>query len=355
MIKRWGGFLIESNNTKHYVCSDIFRLGDLLKNEYYPDQDIISWMNEYKIDELAHCIFISKDRPKFKLTIREDLGKKLIKKFNDYYFYTDSKINDGFIIPEANIDFDGILYSLYIFTKNSNENNRARQIHGFKYEGEIRRLNGLANLEQQTHKWDAKGDLDKHFIDERKAENKTISYYDGSGYVDLIWEKLPSDIKGDYYWNIKSSSYKTEVCMADFLRISGYEKIGGKLKLSETPVDKFIYCVGFTTESGIKEEYVVLIDAKKWKNYIPNINKNLSEFENMYKELELHRLKGERTTDSELNWLNYRSKYSKLTDDTIVKLRFKRDTKGQIRIQSAISYKDFINVILKENKHIKII
>ena len=72
----------------------------------------------------------------------------------------------------------------------------------------------------------------------------------------------------------------------------------------------------------------------------------------MYDELSEHRLIGERDPE-DLKWKEFTAKYSKICKDSILKLRFKRDSKGQLRIQSSISNLSFRNEILKNN-HIKI-
>jgi thymidylate synthase (FAD) len=75
--------------------------------------------------------------------------------------------------------------------------------------------------------------------------------------------------------------------------------------------------------------------------------------QNMYTELQSHRLKGERTKEGESAWWDFINKYKKLTESSVIKLRFKRDSKGQLRIQSSFSSSDFTSKILK-NPHIRI-
>ena len=79
----------------------------------------------------------------------------------------------------------------------------------------------------------------------------------------------------------------------------------------------------------------------------------------MYSELKPHKIgtsarHGVKTADTENRWLEYRSKYGKLSEESIIKLRFKRRTDGQLRIQAAISSKNFYRYLL-ENPHIRII
>lgn len=90
-----------------------------------------------------------------------------------------------------------------------------------------------------------------------------------------------------------------------------------------------------------------------WESYLPEMEKNISEFTQMYKDLISHRLKGDRNDMSEEAWLQFRINYKKLSENSMIKLRFKRDTKGQLRIQSSISFSDFKNKVL-QNPHIKI-
>jgi hypothetical protein len=132
--------------------------------------------------------------------------------------------------------------------------------------------------------------------------------------------------------------------------------VGDRLKIRETTAEYFILAVGFhdgIDKKNIVEEYLVLMPVKVWESYLPDIWSKTSEFEQMYKELLSHRLKGERSDEQEEAWLQFRIKYRKLAESSTVKLRFKRDSKGQLRIQSAISFNDFKTKIL-QNPHIKI-
>jgi hypothetical protein len=100
------------------------------------------------------------------------------------------------------------------------------------------------------------------------------------------------------------------------------------------------------------------MDLKDWKTLLPDMENILDKINDMYTELKLHRYKKKDKTDDELEalkieWLKYIAKYRTLTVGKPIKLRFKRDSKGQLRIQSAISYSDFKEIITKST-HIKI-
>ena len=57
---------------------------------------------------------------------------------------------------------------------------------------------------------------------------------------------------------------------------------------------------------------------------------------------------------TEKDWLEYRKKYGEISKDSLISLNFKRDSKGQLRIQSSMSMKGFKDRLLKENDHILI-
>ena len=144
--------------------------------------------------------------------------------------------------------------------------------------------------------------------------------------------------------------------MGYFKRISGLEVEDGQLKIKKTTAKYFILAVGFHNgidKKNIIEEYIILMPLQVWESYLPEMEKNISEFTQMYKDLISHRLKGDRNDISEEAWLQFRINYKKLSENSMIKLRFKRDSKGQLRIQSAISFSDFKNKVL-QNPHIKI-
>jgi hypothetical protein len=79
----------------------------------------------------------------------------------------------------------------------------------------------------------------------------------------------------------------------------------------------------------------------------------------MYNNLEQHRLgsksnPGERTDETELAWREYCATYRKITENYGIKLNFKRDTKGQLRIQCSMNKSVFYNELLKNNDYILI-
>jgi hypothetical protein len=269
------------------------------------------------------------------------------------------------LIPESDRKLDVDDVTLFVFDKKRNEKLRkgARQMHGFDYEDEIKILNDLSEVGGKTDKWDGFGSLGQIFLDTRLNNSFSINYNDGEGYVSLVGKdnisgidtllEVPSDFMVERYWNIKTSS-TNEINMADFKSIAGLVYDDGKLVRKET-VDEFILAVSKRITGGETfEEYIVIIDAKKWNTYLPDFsNPNiLAEVNSFYKELVQHRVT-EYSDDTDLAaWREFRSKYTNITKDSLVKIRFKRNH-TQLRIQCAISWNDF-GRILKENKHIKI-
>jgi len=243
----------------------------------------------------------------------------------------------------------------------------SRQKHGFIYEIEIKDLNNLAVL-SNTAKWDAYGDLDKEYLLNRLDKGKSIDLYDGEKVninhdnIDNIWESnILKKFKDKIHWSIKCMANKTDIELGDFKRIAGLRiDDSGTIKQIDTDIERFFLVVSFHDKSETKkilEEYIIFMGTYEWKKYLP---KTLFELHNgnfvyneMYDELKQHRLIGNRTEETEYKWNLFTETYRKLTQNSTIKLRFKRDTKGQLRIQSAISYNNFINVLLK-NPHIKI-
>jgi hypothetical protein len=76
----------------------------------------------------------------------------------------------------------------------------------------------------------------------------------------------------------------------------------------------------------------------------------MKRIDDMYLNLGNHVLVGER--DDEGPWKEFINEYSNITKDSIIKLRFKRG-KDQLRIQCSMSWKNFIDIVLKENIHIR--
>lgn len=380
MIKRFHEFINENvdgsiDENKLYIYHRKFKIYNLKKTKIYNKRTIERWVKEYKLDDNAHCLFVTKVKPTTKDQIDVIKHEYDIKNLN--YFNPNTKDFMGWMPENSKLDKEKLpglgtdeVY-LYIFSKNSNSTKRARQIHGFIYESEVRRGNTLQRI-SKTHKWDAQGGLDKRYllarlghetdIKLRVSKNKEIDLFSNGGYQSLVinnddinWSNPELDrFKGYLNWSIKCMKMDTDIEMGDFKRISGLELNNGKLTLMPSREDYFMLAVGLHDGlNNILEEYIIYMSVKNWKSYLPDISSNLPEFENMYNELKNHRLIGDRTPESELAWKEYMEKYKKLSDTSLVKLRFKRDSKGQLRIQSSISFRNFKKILL-ENPHIRI-
>ena len=371
-IKSYIEFIKED---KIYIYNRKFRLDDLLKKDIYPESLIRKWMSEYDFDEFAHCMFICKkpivNKIDQKNTFDLRISSQDIK--NQNYFNSDIKKYNGYIPEDSKIEIKNDEIYLYIFKKNSNAKNRARQIHGFIYEGQLKYYNNLEKL-SKTHKWDAKGGLDKRYLEVRLQEGKSIDFFNGKSYSSLIsiddingfkdvkWSSssngvfVTDDFKNSLNWSIKCMEVNTDIELGDFKRISGLKKEGSSISILDSNEESFIFAVSIhdgSQDRNIIEEYITLMDMETWKELLPDIESNLIDFQDMYTELQSHRLKGERTKEGESAWLSFISKYKKLTQDSKIKLRFKRDSKGQLRIQSSISSLNFKKYVLKL-PHIKI-
>jgi hypothetical protein len=280
---------------------------------------------------------------------------------NKFYFVDTPKV--GTLIEESRFMIGN--KSFYIYKLNRKEyKQNTRQKHGFLYELEIIDLNHLRNL-PNVAKWDAYGDLDKNFLDKRLEIGKQIYYYDYGNSLNIenidSWDLISNKFRKEHFWSIKCMADRTDIELGDFKRISGLSiDSNGNIVHKKTDIEDFFMMVSFhdnTQTKEIIEEYLIYFDVKSWESYLPKklfeIEDNEPLFIKMYRELNEHRLIGERTKSTEEKWNIFTNKYRKLSD-SIIKLRFKRDTKGQLRIQSAISYNSFKNIILK-NPHIKIL
>jgi len=364
MIKSYFEYI---NESKLFIYHRQFRVVDLLETTIYPKRLIRRWMKEYKFDEYAHCLFVTEKSVSTTSNQRMivPLSSRDIK--NKISFNSDSKKYEGWMPEDSKIEQDGDDIYLYIFKKNSNPQNRARQLHGFIYEGEVKRLNGLSKL-KKTHKWDAEGGMDQSYINHRISQGRNVDFFDGKSYNSLIKkdeisginEFIPNVIPDDFFnwknWSIKCMKDRTDIEMGDFKRISGIEKDGNKIKILDSNEESFMFAVSFhdgSSDKKILEEYIILIPVSKWKTYLPNIQEKLKDITNMYNDLSKYKLKGERTEESEQDWFSYIDTYKKICDGSSIKLRFKRDSKGQLRIQCSFSYNVFKTLVLK-NPHIKI-
>lgn len=364
MIKKWGRFI---NENKLFLFNRKSRVTYLIDSKIYPTRLINRWMKEYNFDQFAHCVLVSKDpileKPDTKYLLQST--SKDISNVN--YFNTTTKKYEGYLPEDSKLIINGQEVYLYIFKKNSNVQNRARQLHGFIYEGEVKNLNGLAKL-KKTHKWDAEGGLDKSYLTRRIEQGKSIQFFNGSSYTDLIlfddvsgfkecdWVKLPQEFKEHHNWSIKCMANRTDVEFGDFKRISGIEKDGNKIKIINSTEQNFMMAVSFHDGSSDKKvivEYIILVPVSIWKTFIPDLRNKLQDITSMYNELPQFLLKGERDPETEAIWSDWTQKYKSICDGVPIKLRFKRDTKGQLRIQCAMSYNNFENNLLKL-PHIKI-
>jgi hypothetical protein len=129
----------------------------------------------------------------------------------------------------------------------------------------------------------------------------------------------------------------------------------GKLSFNKSDLDKYMLVVGRHYKGEFIKEYVIEIDIKKWFSYLPDINNKdvFNSLEEMYQNLHLHKaMNKEEQVKGEKAWKEYIKKYSKLTEgENKISLNFKRDSKGQLRIQASMTDKLF-NKLLSENKHI---
>jgi len=328
---------------KYFIYSRIFRIKDLFDKIYYTKNEINDWMKLYDFDLMAFGIFVSLTHHNSENILDMRISSRDIK--NKTFFDDNSLNKDGHFILDSKITINNEDVYLYVFRKGSNDTNRARQIHGFKYEAEIIRLNKLEKMSKYTDKWDAKGSIDENFFKKRIKENKKITFYDGHKEKEITWDQLDDKYKKYYNWNIKCIGEKNSIDMADYRRISGLSK---DFKYKNSIYDEFILNVCFHENKIPKTEYIIFIDINTWKSYLPDLQ--ISDIIDMFTTLKKHKLVSDRTKESEEAWYNYRKKYF---FDSIIKLRFKRNH-SQLRIQSSISNKNFKEKILKENKFIKI-
>jgi hypothetical protein len=323
---------------------------------FYDIKDIEQWMLEYDFDKFAKCLIVSDDQIKNDYSFKFKLTTKDIQ--NSFYFNTESK--EGYLIEDSKIEYNNQIGYLYVFKRGSNIKNRARQIYGFIYENEIKRLNDLENL-SRVHKWDGIGSLKDSFIRERISDNRDVFYIEDSDKREIKSNNthlVPKKFKSTTFWNIKSTSVDGHIELGDILRISGLKRDGDRIvRISNSEmVDDFMLVVGLHKNQKMVEEFFVKIDVEKWiELYLPSIFDNLEIFNQMFIELKEHRLKGERTIDSETKWEEFRNKYKNIFNDGIIKIRFKRDSKGQLRIQGSISISDFRENILVDNPYINIV
>jgi hypothetical protein len=378
MIKKYQQFLLEK---RLYIFTRSFRLGSLISAGIYPQDIVEGWMKENTYDEFATGIFVSETAVKSKSNFDIRLKERDIKNKNS--FDDSTRGYAGKIMPDSEIESNGDILYVYVFDKNSNEEKRARQNHGFKYESQIIKGNGLHKKEGYgagyTDKWDASGTLNKNYLDEKTGVDcKTVEIGTNEGRLPAFWESIGSEFKENLNWSIKCMAKGTDVELGDFLRISGYKRsTEGIVSTSgatfsgatfSAPEDskskkdkkdeKFMLCVSFhdnSSEKKVIEEYFIPIKVEDWKTLLPDIEGNKEIFNSMYRELRSHRIVGKenKTYETEAAWKAYMNKYKPLFKNSAIKIRFKRDSKGQLRLQAAISNANFINHVLK-HMHIRI-
>ena len=398
-IFKFNNFINEE--VKYYIFEKPFRIDDLMKSKFYSEKILKKWANEFNFDKWAIGLFISKKEinpnafieTPFKrkedrnvktsdLTLDLEEGenleeveveeidiKELLEKIpnkielrlsskgtkNKIYFDDSSKGNKGFLIEESKIKYGGDEFYLFLFERGMNDSKRARQLHGFVYEKEVKTKFKLKET-TKGEKWDAVGYLNTDYIKERMEDSKVSISKNGIispvNNIELIESNF--DTKSDFNWSIKACSVKSSsVYFADFKRISGLKMDdNGNLNLNKKELSKYILVVGKHEKGEFIKEYVISIDVDKWLSYLPNVkNVNvIKQLEEMYSELPKHRVKNGKGTSSK-EWKEFCSKYGKITENTDISLNFKRDTKGQLRIQSSMSNNGF-NRLLKENDHI---
>jgi hypothetical protein len=148
-------------------------------------------------------------------------------------------------------------------------------------------------------------------------------------------------------WSIKLIKYGGGIDLGDFRRVSDI--------FYNSEHDRFLFNVGFWKETpdNITDEYFVVIPQDKWSEYLPKNDFYLEDYDNMYRELRTFSSRGVSAVEDE-RWKDFIQKYSELTEGSLIKLRFKRDSKRQLRIQCSINFKDFEKIILAENKFLHI-
>jgi hypothetical protein len=396
---------------KFWIWERPFRVEDLLNSSIYKHVDLRHWMDKYNFDRWAIGLFVTKEalvkdspikrysdaNPK-----RSEFGElldaddiKTIKSYMDKnpggknleiqgpnidlrlsskgikskkYFSSDSQSGKGELIKESVFNYLGQEVYLYIFEKGSNSDKRARQLNGIVYEKNVRETIGLKSS-TKGERWDAVGSLDSSYLD-KKVNSGAKIYLNGDTESDLLndYNLIPQDfLQPNNNWSIKSCSDSKNVSIyfADFKRISGLKLVGNPgeytLHLIDKNLDNFILVVGLHTKGQFTKEYIINVKLDNWRKLIPDVSNRfvINKLEEMYNNLEQHRLgsksnPGKRTDETELAWREYCATYSKITENFGIKLNFKRDTKGQLRIQCSMSKSVFYNELLNNNDYILI-
>jgi len=174
-----------------------------------------------------------------------------------------------------------------------------------------------------------------------KKSNRTERQGSGFDYEDYIiekkgWKKEKKYTACQDAWDgeipceIKHIKENAEICLGDFKR-------------NCNKTTNFNLIVGFYKDKNITEEWTfVNIDFKKWNA--------LCYFEKA--EEMVHEMKSTITNryEDDVKWKSFTKKWKDLykDKDRVIKLRFKRDHKEQLRLQCAIGNADFHNFMIKE-------
>jgi hypothetical protein len=390
---------------KLFIWEKPFRIDDLFNSGFFKEVDIFNWMRKYKFDRWSIGVLVSKKQlNKKSLLKRSDNRNPARSKFGDLldtgdldsieayrskigdknlqdkidnlelrlsgkgvkgenYFLDSSEIGKGEIIEESKFIYEGDEVYLYIFDKGKNSDKRARQLNGIIYEADIKSMINL-NHSIKGERWDAVGSLDSSYLDKKLSQGSEI-FLNSEKLTD--YNLIPQDfLQPNNNWSIKScSNSSNSIYLADFKRISGLKLVGSpgeyKLILTDKNLDSFMLVVGFHNKGQFTKEYIINVNLDNWKKLIPDMTNPdvISKLEQMYNNLEQHRLgsksnPGERKTATEDSWKKYCATYREITKDFGIKLNFKRDTKGQLRIQCSMNKSVFYNVLLKDNDYILI-
>jgi hypothetical protein len=386
-----------------FIWAKPFRIDDLFNSKLFKETDVFNWMRKYKFDRYAIGVLVSKEKIKDKkATIKRyddrspvksefgnlldtgdidsieaykskssesdisdkisslelRLSKKGVK--GEHYFDDEKKVGKGDIIEESKFNYNDSEIYLYIFDKGKNNDKRARQLNGIIYEADIKREIGLKHS-PKGERWDAVGALDKLYL--AKMDSKGYNLFFNSEEMNDYSVIPVSFFDENNNWSVKSCSNKgSTIYFGDFKRISGLVVTkNGKIKLVDKNLKNFMLVVGLHTNGIFTKKYIVNVNLDYWLTLIPDVSdpKIIKELELMYLKLEEHRLgkpssPGVRTDETESMWKEFTNRFKKLTKDKKIKLNFKRDTKGQLRIQCSMSRKFFETEFIKNSDYILI-
>jgi len=178
-----------------------------------------------------------------------------------------------------------------------------------------------------------KGERQKHGFDYQEVIIKKYNMVESSNYT-AEWD---SPLFNDMPVSIKCCKKGGEIAFGDVFR---------QINVNEN----FLIFVGWWDKDKhvMVEEYIVKIDINIWKSYFGNIN-NLYDMKK-----EMSEISNDHSDDDK--WKLFCEKWKKIYKDNnnpIISLRFKRDHKTQKRIQCAITYNNFINILLNDHEIIQ--